>query len=512
MSLGTISRSKSNIMSNRKPSSLEELLLASDLEITGTQANFTDIVFKFENIKWNDAQRKAAYLLKAGEALNYLQDVRAKIGVQSGPIQSATMPQLSAPVTSPALPVTVIPMEKNRNVEDDIFQENYKLLCEFAPELEKELYSLQGDTVVSGSSSTSIHGTVSIRSMEKDKYGYYLELEVDETAKPLQIIELYENLNEKTVRVLSCESTNGRFDVYDDKYIRSMVDPVQSETQNTYLNSLLKRLIGLKLIVLTVDQVIDDSDKQEELERENRLLRRQLDHLDSDFEYMAAYKETLEERVEDLEERNAVLKLEIEELREKSSASEKKVDLLLEGGRKKFRQQTKTILGALIPKLSEELQLASFEVSLETKKDIEGFDIRFEKHDDWNSAVVYHSTTERAFKRVCIFSILETGEVALHQWTGRFFGMEETINVNSSDEISENSLAGDVLLFEFVLALYHNEFKATIKNRVYEAQEAIVDTKAVKTVENSSDDGVATVLAVLGLLAGGLLGFKALRS
>lgn len=491
-------------MSNRKSSSLEELLLASDLEITGTQANFTDIVFKFENIKWNDAQRKAAYLLKAGEALNYLQGVRAKIGVQSSSVPSAHVPQLSTPVTVPALPVAAIPMEKNRNTEDEIFDENYRLLCEFAPELEQELYGLQDAAIVYGRSTSNIHGSVSIRSLDKDKYGYYLQLEVDETAKPVQVIELYANLNEKTVRVLSCESVNGRFDVYDDMYTRSMVNTEQSETQNSHLNSLLKQLIDFKLVVPTIDQVDDDLETMNDLRDEIQELRTIVSTKNRQCKQ-------LEERIEDLEDSNEDLDMEVEDLRAENSVLTQKVELLLEGGLKKFQRQTKTILGILIPNFSEELKLASFEVSFETKKDIQGFKFKFEKPGKTNWVTVHHSTTEFGFKRVCIFAILETGEVVLHQWSGRFFGIKETINVDDFSEISENNLAGHALLFEFVLALYHNGFKGTVTNRVYEAQED-VEAKPVEAVENSSDDGAATALAVLALLAGGILGFRALRS
>ena len=501
-------------MDTANSSSLENLLMLTNLEIIGTQVRLSEIVYKFEGGRWNDAQRKASTLVKSNMAMSYLDDVRKTVGLIE--------PKLNLPVIQQE--VTTEPdkedkTEEKRNHDNEIIEENYRLLNEFAPELEEELQRLTGNGILSGKSATNIHGSASIKSVEKDKYGYFLLLEINESSKPSQSILLYVNTTAKTVQVLSVESTDWKFEVYSDIHNRELVNLEQQEIQNKYFNKQLKKLIEFKLSIPTIDISTEEPKKEEPNTSEFQFPRRGINTpnplLDPNREWTPyneddeddiVYDEDDEPDYNDLLEENKALREENEELKEDGEFLSKSVFPTL------YSMNFK-LLRVLIPDLANEfgLGLHTFTVYLEPQSDLQTvFKIDFLEIPGNYLCTVYEvdrNTNEEDYQ--CIFVIKNKSHAHFCDCSASFLTHKKEMHVEDDYEVSERALQGNSALNNFFLTLIFHKFNPTIKDRVYQPE--VIESPSTEVQEVKQDeesDGTGAVVAVLATIGLGILGFK----
>jgi hypothetical protein len=500
-------------MDTANSSSLENLLMLTNLEIIGTQVRLSEIVYKFEGGRWNDAQRKASILVKSNMAMSYLDDVRKTIGLSEPKLNLPAIQQETT--TEPVKPISEVKPEEKRNHDGEIFEENYRLLNEFAPELEEELKGLTENGILSGKSATNIHGSASIKSVEKDKYGYFLLLDINESSIPNQSILLYVNATAKTVQVLSVESTDWKFEVYSDIHNRELVNLEQQEIQNKYFNKQLKKLIEFKLSIQTIDVTTIQEPKQEE-ENTIQFPRRGLQNVNPkpDREWVPSDSVDDDELFADYYEEER----EKEELREKNEELEERNMFLENDVYRTFFKQNFGLLTLLIPSLSKELILRSFSVTLRPESsEYTVYKLDFEKvaPHDVNCCIYELNPTSNEYDEKCCFNVMDEQEVTFICNEKGFFGLEEEILVREHWVVSEETVKANSALHTYFLTLLVHKYHSKISNRVYpiqivkntpQKQDEIETVEAIE--ENDDSDGTGTVVAVLATIGLGILGFR----
>lgn len=501
-------------MDTSNSGSLENLLMLTNLEIIGTQVRLSEIVHKFEGGKWNDAQRKASHLVKSNMAMSYLDDVRKTVGLNEPKLN---LPAVQQDITTePVKPSKEVKSEEKRNHDNDIFEENYNLLNEFAPELEDELKGLTENAILSGKSSTNIHGSASIKSVEKDKYGYFLLLEINESTKPSQSIMLYANTTAKTVQVLSVESSDWKFEVYSDIHNRELVNLEQQEIQNKYFNKQLKKLIEFKLSIPTIDATTIQEPKQEEentiqFQFPRRGISTSNQFLDPSREWVP-YNEDDEDDIdydddedefEKLQEENKALREENEDLKEDGEFLSKSVFPTL------YSQNFK-LLRMLIPELADEFDrgVDSFSVYLESPTQLHTtFKIEFfEFPGNYLGSVFEIDPNTNEKQHQCDFVIKNKSHAHFSYCTESFLVLKKEMYVEDDYEVSERALQGNSALYDFFLTMLYHKYIPTIKDQVYKAETIENSPAEVQQVEES--DGTGAVVAVLATIGLGILGFR----
>lgn len=498
-------------MNNGKSSSLEQLLLFDNFQILGTPFRFAEVIYKREGVKWNEAQRKASELIKANAAWNYLEDLRGRMNnEEQSQLPMIVQPiEMEVPKTPPAEQTAPVNQEDQKQKQnEDMFEENYILLTQFAPELEEELKALTESSILSGKSATNQHGSTSIKSVEKDKYGYYLLLEINESAKPHLQVLLFVSTASKTVQVLYSQSSNGKFEVYNDIHTREMVNPQQLEIQNNHLTKQLKRLIDYKLSIPTIDVVPVEEPKQENPEPQIEKTPDQAFHelagmlkYDDDFKRRSneLYLDELTEENEELLEENKELK---EEIRETDEFLKKSVFPAL------YSHSFK-VLKVLIPNFKDELQLSSFTAYLEPENpQYPTFKIEF-SNVTYNVICDIHevNATDKTEDYHCSFVIKEDKHAHFSGCSSRFLTLNEEMNVFDDFEVSENGLRGNSALHNFFLTLLAYNYRSRVSDRVYPVEvvkNAPQKADEIETVE-AVDESDGTGLAVTALVATAVL-------
>lgn len=508
-------------MNNGKSSSLEQLLLFDNFQILGTPFKFAEVIHKREGGKWNEAQRKASELIKANAAWNYLEDLRERMSTEEQSqttivIQPAQteVPDTQAEQTAP---IKMNQEDIKQKQDEDMFEENYILLTQFAPELEEELQTLTDKSILSGKSAVNQHGSTSLKSIEKDKYGYYLLLEINESAQPQQEILLFVSTTKKIVQVLYSENSNGKFEVYSDIYTREMVNPHQLEIQNNHLTKQLEGLINYKLSIPTIDVVPIEEPKAPESPKEtpDQAFQRDLVQYikyDDDFKRHSneEYLDRMIEENEELEKENEELK---DEIKTTDEFLEKSVFPTL------YSQNFK-LLQLLISNFTNELRMKSFTAYLEPENpEHPTFKIEF-SNVTYNIICDIHEVnpTQKAEDHHCSFVIKDGKNAHFIGCTNRFITLKEEVYLYDDFEVSENSLRGNSALFNFFITLLAYKYRSKISNRVYPIQivknkpqkaEEIETLEAVE--EPNESDGTGAVVAILSAIGLGILGFKFLK-
>lgn len=517
-------------MDNNKTSSLEELLLMNNFQILGTPFRFAEIIWKREGIKWNEAQRKASELTKANVALEYLEEVRKSMGIYSQDV-SVTMPmEKTEPIIEPVQPMVVISKEEKHKQDVGIFEENYSLLTEFAPELEEELQIVNQNEILSGNSATNIYGSASIKSVEKDKYGYYLLLDVNEASKPSQSILLYVNTTAKMVQVLSLESNGSKFEVYNDIHTREMVNPEHLEMQNRHLNKQLKRLIDFKLSIPTIGVVENPIPQEQSVPLENAVqqkeasdqafrkaflsdsARRRSEVFENGFDYELA------QDMEELSDKNEKLQNENEVLQDQNKELEQENQFLKNSVYRTLYLHNFKLLRLLVTDLTDELGLSSFTAYLQPEYDLHPtFKIMFEKVNSEICCTIYKIDPEKGSEQMlCWFNIMNDKEVVFVANQGEFFGLKDEVFIRDHDGVSEDSLQANSALYNFFLTLLINKYHSIVADRVYlpeiiENTTPVNEIQETETVEESDGTGIA-IVSVLMTLGLGILGIRALNN
>ncbi len=506
-------------MNNGKSSSLEQLLLFDNFQILGTPFKFAEVIHKREGGKWNEAQRKASELIKANAAWNYLEDLRERMSTEE---QSQTTiviqpAQTEVPDTlaEQTAPIKTNQEDKKQKQNEDMFEENYILLTQFAPELEEELQTLTDKSILSGKSAVNQHGSTSLKSIEKDKYGYYLLLEINESAQPQQQILLFVSTAKKIVQVLYSENSNGKFEVYSDRYTREMVNPHQLEIQNNHLTKQLERLIDYKLSIPTIDVVqIQEQKPQEETTPDQAFEKALIPYIQYDDEFKRhsneAYLDELIEENEELEKENKELK---DEVKATDEFLEKSVFPTL------YSQNFK-LLQLLISNFTNELRMKSFTAYLEPENpEHPTFKIEFLNVTD-NIICDIHQVNpaEKTEDHHCSFVIKDGKQAHFIGCTERFITLKEDMHLWDDFEVSENGLRGNSALHHFFFTLLVYKYHSKISNRVYPIQivknkpQKAEDIETLEAVEEPNEsDGTGAVVAILSAIGLGILGFKFLK-
>lgn len=518
-------------MDTSKTSSLEELLLMNNFQILGTPFRFAEIIWKREGIKWNEAQRSASQLTKANAALAYLEEVRKSMGIYPEDVSTPTSTEKTVPIAESVQSMAVIPTAQQHKQNAGIFEENYSLLTEFAPELEEELLAVNQNESLSGQSATNIYGSASLKSVEKDKYGYYLLLDVNEATKPSQRILLYVNTTAKTVQVLSLESSGSKFDVYNDIHTREMVSPEQLEMQNRHLSKQLKKLIDFNLSIPTLGVIENPIPQQQSAPEQNLVQQKEL----SDQSFRKAFLSDSVRRhpeifengfdyenvqsVDDLSDENETLQQENEVLQQENEALKEENDFLKNSVYRTLYMHNFKLLRLLVTDLTDELGLASFTAQLQSEHHwYPAFKILFEKVNAEICCTVNQIDHEKGTEQLqCWFNIMNDKEVVFVANQTEFFGLKEEVFIRDHDGVSEESLQANSALYNFFLTLLINKYRSTITERVYlpeviENTAPVTEVQQTEMVEESGTDAAGIAIAsVLVTSVLGILGIRALN-
>ena len=489
-------------MSENRSRSLEEHLRVPNHEILTTPYRFADVIWKYESCVWNDAQRKASTLIKTGEASNYLDDLRKHLGVyppgqeEEKQIQVSTLP----------VKVSTIPLFEPKPELSETM-ENYRLLMELAPELEKQLLDFNGENSIGGISAKNIYGSAELTYIEKDSKGFYLQLIINENNASWLKIKMYVDISKKELLVLNYQNADGETKVYDDDFNREMVNLYEQETQTNFVTSRLQKLIRYKLFIVPKRTIAVPEKKETEAEK-NPIVQRSYLTPNWDRIHRTYFPENEEDDDEDELEEAESYKAEIQVLKEEKEAQAfASLDHLF--------FQNFMLLRQLIPTLEDEFHLASFKATV--KSSIPGTtDYYFEvskagtPDNVEHNVEVYSADDDR--EPMVIFVLKETRRALFLGNIPEFFGNEEDCFIPPISKPTHFSIhfSCNMALSKFLHFCLINSYKSEIVERYYEATDE-EQPNELTTTENSNGVDAGDGLAILGVVTLGILGVFGIR-
>lgn len=217
--------------SNSNGFTLEENLVLSNEELTSNISKLASFIRSYEKGTWEAARDKASKLLKTGKAFEYIDQVRAIVSGKEQPKTEST-PTPPAKVTKPI----------NRQT---IYEKNYNRLMAIAPGLEDKLDNFNGDYFYGKSSKTG-YMDFNLELIDKDEKGFYLAIshyyKQNGDMVPDPDMEIFVDINKKTVEALHFQNAYQYVEVYPDKRSRDLFSKFQKKDQNDFLADWLKNL------------------------------------------------------------------------------------------------------------------------------------------------------------------------------------------------------------------------------------------------------------------------------
>ena len=217
--------------SNNNGFTLEENLVLSNEELTSNISKLASFIRSFEKGTWEAARDKARILLKTKKAFEYIDQVRAIVSGKEPPKTEST-PTPPAKVTKPI----------NRQT---IYEKNYNRLMAIAPGLEDKLENFNGDYFYGKSSKTG-YMDFNLELIDEDEKGFYLAIshyyKQNGDMVPDPDMEIFVDINKKTVEALHFQDAYHYVEVYPDKRNRDLFSKNQKKEQNEFLAFWLKNL------------------------------------------------------------------------------------------------------------------------------------------------------------------------------------------------------------------------------------------------------------------------------
>jgi hypothetical protein len=492
-------------MNENKKVSLEDLLSKPNHELLSTHSKFADVIWKYESIAWNEAQKKASTLLKANEASNYLNDVRTHLQIHQNQL-SEQRPEQTVLVAKESF------VEPTLKRTDEIT--NYGLLMQLAPELEKQLWDFNEDGIVGGVSAKNIYGSAELTYLEKDRKGFYLRLTIDGQTPSWIKIKMYVDINEQELLVLNYENADGETKVYDDDFNREMVNLYEQETQSKFVNDKLKKLIRYKLFILpkrvisvTPKVEVPDKPKEDEKAITTRNAFNQPSLIRQAVQNAFSQKREYYQKVEEHKENDKEISLLQTQKEQNEWAS---LDHLA--------YQNFLLLKQLVPTLNDEFKLATFELNIGDG---------YPEHPRYR--ITASMDNESEYREHCFEMYKKENENEAEEFIGvfvtkkddrvlfllneaEFFGLYDEYQLFPTltpKRFFEDYFKCNVALNKFFHFCLINNFKTQVTNRIYRA---VDETETAElTVAEESDSGGGEGFAILGVVGLGILGVLGIR-
>ena len=227
---------------------LEENLALTNKELTSNWSKLASLITAYEGTSWNASRKKAINLLATGKAIAYIEEVREDVK------------QHPQRLTEPPKEQTAIHIQFD---ELSVYERNYDLLMEIAPELEERLANLKKGDYIYGKSKLTGTRDFNIDFVDKDKDGFYLALcqysmmNGDLFGDP--DMEIRVDLKNRVIEALHYQDQFNYDEVYTDKRERKAVFPDEKKRQNDVLSGWLKKLKKQGHKVVFVDPEEEDT-------------------------------------------------------------------------------------------------------------------------------------------------------------------------------------------------------------------------------------------------------------
>ncbi len=210
---------------------LEENLALTNKELTSNWAKLASLITAYEGTPWNASRKKAIDLLGTGKAIAYIEGIREE--VKKHPDKLAEPPKQQSAVHLPS-------------DELNIYERNYDLLMEIAPELEERLANFKKGGYIYGKSKLTGTRDFNIDFVGQDKDSFYLALSQysmmngDLFGDP--DMEIRVDLKNRVIEALHYQDQFQYAEVYTDKRERKAVFPIEKKRQNAVLSGWLKKV------------------------------------------------------------------------------------------------------------------------------------------------------------------------------------------------------------------------------------------------------------------------------
>lgn len=245
---------------------LSEVLGKTDEQILSNWASLGSLIKNFENVSWQNASKMARELLRDGNAMDYIEQVRSDLAAKdkgNTPTKSEKAKAKSKAKTDPpkkkekkTTKAKVIPM----NTKRDRFSMNFKRLVKIAPQIVERLE--KGEEIYGKSKSTG-YMDFNLELIHKNKRGYYLALsqyfKQNGDMVPDPDMQVLFNVKNQTLEALAFQNQFYYREVYDNIYDPKLVNEKERQSQNSFLEQWLINLDNQDHSVKWVDD--DDSTK-----------------------------------------------------------------------------------------------------------------------------------------------------------------------------------------------------------------------------------------------------------
>lgn len=220
---------------------LEEILTLTNEELTGNWAKLASLIRAFEGGEWAAARKKSGELLKQGNAVAYIEEVRAAVsgGSDTSPLNTNGQKR--------GKPKGIL---KNMPAVVKLLEQNYKRLLKVAPDLDKRLDNsdfFAGDEVYGKSQQTG-YMDFNLELIHQDDTGHYVAIshyyiQNGDMVPDPDMVLLVDTKNEQVIP-LSFQNALTYKTVFDDIYDRKMISTRELKGQNSFLSTWLKNLFN----------------------------------------------------------------------------------------------------------------------------------------------------------------------------------------------------------------------------------------------------------------------------
>lgn len=226
------------IRNKKNQNAIRETLGFSNSEIISNRLRFSKLIKAFEDIPWEDAQKKAGDIISSNEPDKYIDKVREQAEdlktSNSEPTQSSV--QLPFVHEDKSAKNLVLPIQNKRK---ELAEENFLLLQNIFDNVifKKGFYAV---------ASKLANPDYSFQVLKKGANGFYCTLisyrEIVQIAEERFTLKMYIDFDNEKVLPIYFSDIKGKRIVYFQEDVTGFVKETERESQNIFLNALLKEL------------------------------------------------------------------------------------------------------------------------------------------------------------------------------------------------------------------------------------------------------------------------------
>lgn len=260
---------------NQKSSNaVREVLTYSNIEITANRLRFSKLIKAFEQINWADAQKKAAELIKSNQAHVYIDSIRDEFNPKESKVndqlqnEKKVVEQIkSEKRTEPTL--EVVP---DILTDTDLPSENFKLLYQLVPDIGTEILTHPEYYAIASKLASP---DFSFEPLEKGENGFYALLvsyhEDIKAADEHFRMKLFVDLESEKIFPIFFKDVKGKRMVYHEENIHGFVLEKERDSQNDFLNTLLRKLVDEAFTFEQSEHLIKKEEREKAIKEKEEL-------------------------------------------------------------------------------------------------------------------------------------------------------------------------------------------------------------------------------------------------